>query len=60
MKALDGTITKEQRAFMTAVQKQGYFSSACFGADAGIRVIEAYMREQLGREVAENIPGVVL
>lgn len=60
MKALDGVMSKEQREFMTAVQKQGYFSCACFGADAGIRVIEAYMREQLGREVAENIPGVVL
>lgn len=43
MKALDGALTKEQRGFLAAVGKQGYFACACFGADAAIDVIGRYM-----------------
>ena len=44
MKAMDGKTTEKQQDFLTAVREQGYFSCACWGADAAIEVIEKYMR----------------
>lgn len=44
MKALDGRVTKNQRDFLAAVAKQGYFSCVCFGAAAAIQVIGCYLR----------------
>jgi hypothetical protein len=44
MKALDGRTTKNQRDFLAAVAKQGYFSCVCWGAAAAIQVLGCYLR----------------
>lgn len=55
MKALDGSLTKEQKAFLTAVAEQGYFACACWGADAAMFVIERYLRgERFPAEFADG------
>lgn len=44
MKALDGKVSKNQKEFLAAVAKQGYFSCVCWGAAAAIQVIGCYLR----------------
>lgn len=43
MKALDGRLTSEQKNFLTAVRKQGYFGVVCYGGSVAARVVERYL-----------------
>lgn len=56
LKALDGKVLKEQKAFLAAVIEQGYFGCVCWGAEDAIEVISRYMREGTGLE--EIVEGV--
>jgi hypothetical protein len=51
LKALDGRIEENQKAFLTAVAEQGFCGCVCYGAEAGMAVIQAYMD---GREIRQT------
>lgn len=58
LKALDGTVSKNQKEFLTAVIEQGYFGCVCWGAEDAIDVICRYMREGTGlAEIVEGVKG---
>lgn len=56
LKALDGKVSKNQKEFLAAVIKQGYFGCVCWGAEDAIDVICRYVREGTG--LAEILEGV--
>lgn len=54
MKALDGRLASEQKNFLTAVRKQGYFGVVCYGGEAAARVVLRYLLGQCEGEGGEE------
>lgn len=44
MKTLDGRVSAEQKAFLSAASEQGFCCCVCFGADAAIAVLTQYLQ----------------
>ena len=43
-RSVGGTLTKEQREWLTMLEGNGYCAKCCHGADKAIALIDAYMR----------------
>jgi hypothetical protein len=47
MKAKDGKPEKEQKAWIAAVQEQGYYAAVCYGGYEASALVEAYMKGEV-------------
>lgn len=45
MKAMGGKVSGKQTEWIKALEGEGYLCRVCYGADAAIRLIEAYLKE---------------
>jgi hypothetical protein len=46
MKTATGTLSENQKEFIAAVEKQGYYTAVCYGADDAIEQITFYMQHE--------------
>lgn len=50
MKTAGGRVSPAQKWYMERLMEQGYFCRVCYGADAAIALIKAYLKGEVRRE----------
>jgi len=44
MKTTTGTLSENQKEFIASVEKQGYYTAVCYGADEANKTLEWYLK----------------